>query len=92
MPISALARWERVLPRSLATPYSVTTQSTSFLLVVTTAPGESSAQIRLTVPPLAVEGKAIKLFPPSDATAPRTKSACPPVPDRCLVPADSAHT
>ena len=72
MAMRALVRWLRVLPRSLATPYSVTMWSTSFLLVLTYAPGVSVGRIRLTVPSFPVEEKAIKLFPPLDCTAPRT--------------------
>lgn len=48
--------------------------------------------ILLIVPPFAVEVNAIKLLPPLDWHAPRTKSIWPPEPDMCFVPTDSAQT
>ena len=72
MEIKAFARSDSGLPRSFAIPNSVTMKSTSFLLVVTIAPGVRVGMILLTVPPLAVDGKAIKLMPPGDCVAPRT--------------------
>ena len=72
MEIRALARCENVLPRSLAMPYSVTIMSTSFRPVVTPAPGARKGLILLIVPPLAVDGNAIKLNPPRLINAPRT--------------------
>ncbi len=81
MLIRDCARFCKVFPRKLATPYSVTTQSTSFLPVVTKAPGASSATIREVLPPRAVIGQAINDMPPGERLAPRTNLLTrPPVP------------
>ena len=49
-------------------------------VVTTPAPGASSGTIRDTVPPFAVEGRAMIAFPSRDTAAPRMKSICPPMP------------
>src|SRR3546814_2702045 len=80
----ALARSEIDLPLSLATPCSVTTLSTVFLIVVTIDPGVSVARMRDTVPPAAVAGSTTKALPLSEYMAPRAKSAWPPLEDQYL--------
>src|SRR3546814_2774904 len=62
----ALARSEIDLPLSLATPCSVTTLSTVFLIVVTIDPGVSVDRMRDTVPPAAVAGSTTKALPFSE--------------------------
>ena len=69
------ARCLAVWPRSLATPNSVTTWSTSFLLVVTDAAGARVGTMHETVPFLAVDAVQINALPPRDLLAPRAKSA-----------------
>ena len=46
------------------------------------APSSRTGWIRLTVPSLAVEGKAMMALPPRLRAAPRTKSTCPPMPEK----------
>src|SRR5919199_4947657 len=81
-----------LLPRSSATPYSVTTQSTVFLNVVTAAPGCSCAMMRDTDSSTAVECSTINDWPCSEKSAPRAKSGWPPDEDQYSLPSDSdAH-
>jgi hypothetical protein len=54
---------------------------TSFLLVVTCVPGDSTGAMRDTAPSLAVDGSTMKALPPFERLAARTKSAWPPVPE-----------
>ena len=58
-------------------------------------PGVSVGTMRLlTVPslPVTVEDMQMKLLPPLERYAPIAKSSWPPVPEMCLMPADSAFT
>lgn len=48
--------------------------------------------MRLTVPPLAVAGRAMMGFPPLLRAAPRMKSTCPPIPEKNLPRTVSAAT
>ena len=48
--------------------------------------------MRLSCPPLAVEGRAMIGTPPSEAAAPRMKSSCPPKPEKMRVPMESEFT
>ena len=63
--------------------------------VMYTGPGVGVGTMRLFMLPslpVTVEDMQIKLLPPLDRYAPITKSSCPPVPEMCLSPADSALT
>ena len=46
----------------------------------------------LLIPLLVLEASAITAFPPFDILAPRTKSSCPPVPEKIRIPIESAQT
>ena len=59
MEISAFVRSDNGFPLSLAIPYSVTMQSTSFFPVVTQAPGVRVGLIFVMVSFFAVDEKAI---------------------------------
>ena len=48
--------------------------------------------MRETVPPLAVEGRAMMALPPGDLAAPRLKSTWPPTPEKNFEPMESAQT
>src|SRR5215210_8721801 len=92
MEINFLVRSRMLEPRSSATPYSVTTQSTTFLKVVTAAPGCSCATMRETDSSAVVECSTINAWPCSAKIAPRAKSGCPPEDDQYSLPNDSeAH-
>src|ERR687885_2981079 len=81
-----------LLPRSSATPYWVTTQSTIFLNVVTAAPGCSCATMRDVDSSAVVECSTMKDWPCSEKIAPRAKSGWPPEEDQYSLPSDSdAH-
>src|SRR5215510_10830363 len=82
MPMSARARCEMDRPRISATPYSVTTMSTVFLMVVTIEPGVSTPRMRDTAPWAAVEGSTTNPRPWGEYMAPRAKSAWPPLDDQ----------
>ena len=60
---------------------SVTTQCTWPRVVTTPAPVLRWATIRDTLPPAAVEGRAMIGLPPRLIAEPRTKSICPPIPE-----------
>src|SRR3712207_1054642 len=92
MSISLRVRSLMLLPRCSATPYSVTTQSTTFLNVVTAALGCSCATIRETDSSAVVEWSTKKDWPCSAKIAPRTKSGWLPDDDQYSLPRDSeAH-
>src|SRR5918997_7177087 len=92
MPIKLRVLSRMLLPRSSATPYSVTTRSTVFLNVVTAAPGRSWATMREIDASAVVECSTIKDWPCSENSAPRAKSGCPPDDDQYSLPNDSeAH-
>jgi hypothetical protein len=76
--INRRARSAMDCPRSSATPYSVTTLSTVFLIVVTALPGVSWVRMRPRPLPV-VDLRTMNPWPPSDHIAPRAKSACPPL-------------
>src|SRR5690606_40366814 len=78
----ARARSEIVRPRISATPYSVTTWSTVFLIVVTIEPGVSVARMRDTSPPAAVDRSTTKPRPCGEHMAPRAQAAWPPLDDQ----------
>jgi hypothetical protein len=67
MEMSASARSRSVLPCRSTAPCSVTTQCTWPRVVTTPAPGFSSATMRETLPPAAVEGSAMMGLPPRRA-------------------------
>ena len=95
MEIRASALSHVVRPFRLTLPYSVTTKCVLVLVSVTMDPLDSVGLIlECRLPSLSanVEEKQIKLFPPLDRYAPSTKSSCPPAPEICLIPADSAPT
>src|SRR5919199_1085348 len=90
--MSFRVRSRMLLPRSSATPYSVTTQSTMFLNVVTAAPGCSCATIRDNDSSAVVECNTMKDWPCPEKIAPRAKSGWPPEEDQYSLPSDSeAH-
>ena len=67
MRIECLSALRRVIPYRLTAPYSVATQCTCPRVVTTPAPGLSAGTMRLTVPPAAVEGRAMIGLPPVEA-------------------------
>ena len=95
MEISFSARSHTLRPFRHTQPYSVTTFIVFTRVSVTTEPGASVGRMRECTPPflsLNVEERQIKLLPPLDRYAPRTKSCWPPAPLICLVPAVSPLT
>ena len=75
MAISAVARSRMERPRSSATPHSVTTLSTVFLIVVTTSPAARVGAILEMRPLAVVECSTTNPWPPGEYMAPRAKSA-----------------
>ena len=68
-------------PRSSATPYSVTTWSTVFFIVVTGAPSHSRVTMREIDSSFVAECTTTNPIPSSEYIAPRAKSAWPPLPE-----------
>ena len=90
MPMRSFALSCRDLPQRSTAPYSVTIQWASALGVTTPAPGFSIGTI-FGLPLAVLDAKAVIETPPSDIVAPLTKSSWPPVPEKILVPIESAQ-